>query len=224
MPLPSSPGPIAFRIHGDNVVECERTLELVHQALASLHPSLAGPFGSPVCPAYRIDIAGRAAMHFTFLPGYGGTRWQSDILEALRCRGGVLREAADAIVTKVENGVEEMLFAIEYCGALPAGNQAWQRNGRALSFAAAGVPYLYIAELGGFELDDSRKRKAERLPNPAVPFSYLVTCRSFKSMAVPVYIPSPGASAGTVRKYAPAYGEQDVLGLVRAYVMGTSRA
>lgn len=228
---PSAPGyalappePRLFRLHGDNVVECERTLDLILAALASLNPKLVGPVGSPVCPTYGVMIPGHPEIHLTFLPGYGGGRWKSDILEAVRRRGGVLREAADAIVCEVVNGVEDMLFAIEYCGALPAGNQAWQRNGRALSFAAAGVPYLYIAELGGFELDDSRARKAERLPNPAVPFSYLVTCRSFQSMAVPVYIPSPGASAATAAKYAAAYGEKHVLGLVRAYMLGDSPA
>lgn len=216
--------PRIFRIHGDNVVECERTLDLIVAALAPLAPELVGPVGSPACPTYALVMPGQRDLHLTFLPGYGAGRWKGDIIDAVRRRGGVLREAADAIVTEVVGGAEDMLFAIEYCGALPAGNQAWQRNGRALSFAAAGVPYLYIAELGGFELDDARERKAERLPNPAVPFSYLVTCRSFQSMAVPVYVPAPGASEATATKYAPAYGAHHVLGLVRAYMMGESAA
>lgn len=212
----------SFHVHGDNIVECERTLDLIIGAFADARPTLDGPIGSPACPTYGLRIDGEPTLLFTFLPGYGAARWDSDVLDAVRRRGGVLREAADAVVAEVVDGVEDLLFAIEYCGALPAGNQAWQRNGRALSFAAAGVPYLYIAELGGFELDDARERKAERLPNPAVPFSYLVTCRSFQSMAVPVYVPSPGASAATVQKYAPAYGATHVLGLLRAYITGAS--
>lgn len=86
--------------------------------------------------------------------------------------GGVLRESADAILTRFSDDTESPILAIEFCSALPAGNQAWQRSGRAYSMAKAGIPYLFITELGGFELSVDRKKKAARLPNPAVPYSY----------------------------------------------------
>jgi hypothetical protein len=154
----------SVHVHGDNIVECERALSLITQALGHdlLHISL--PNSSVACPRYELEIRGsEKPFVVTFFPGFG--RWDHDILKSIRDRGGVLREAADVIVTAVENGAENPLFAIEFCGALPAGNQAWQRSGRAFSFGAAKVPYLYISELGGFELDADRNRKAARLPN-----------------------------------------------------------
>ena len=54
--------------------------------------------------------------------------------------GGVIREAPDAIISEVKFGKEHPLLAIEYSGALAAGNQAWQRNGRAYSSGLAQDP------------------------------------------------------------------------------------
>jgi glycosyltransferase involved in cell wall biosynthesis len=85
-------------------------------------------------------------LRFQFFPGYGQARWNQDVLGYVKRTGGRLREAADAIITKITDGTEKPLAAIEFCGAIPAGNQAWQRNGRAFSFARAGIPYFFIAK------------------------------------------------------------------------------
>jgi len=208
-----------YRIHGDNIVECERTLELIALALNISPHSHLVPSGSPLTPTYELTPPGSKEVYrFTFLPGYG--RWDTDILEVVRRRGGTLREAADAILCRVVGGHEELVIAIEYCGALPAGNQAWQRNGRALSFAHSGLPYVYIAELSGYELDAKRERKAARLPNPAVPFSYLLLTESTKSPAIPVFVRSPGASDEAVRAHSPFYGESDLLDILRLALDG----
>jgi hypothetical protein len=209
-----------YRIHGDNIVECERTLALIMQALQVADTSVEGPLGSPLTPSFSLTTPLAADRYrFTFLPGYG--RWDQDILEILRRRGGLLREAADAILCRVDRGFEVPLVAIEYCGALPAGNQAWQRNGRALSFAHAKLPYLYIAELSGYELNAQRERKAARMPNPVVPFSYLLLTESTKSLALPIFVRSPGASHEAVRGHTPFYGEQNLLDILRGVILGT---
>ena len=157
----------SFHIHGDNIVECERTLRLVELALGISCWPPPVPTALAVCPSFLFSLRATAEpWKFTFFPGFG--RWKEDILQLVRNRGGSLREAADAIITGVMSDREEPLLAIEYCGVLPAGNQAWQRNGR------AGIPFdaldslIYVAEIGGYELDLQRTRKASRLPNPAV--------------------------------------------------------
>lgn len=65
--------------------------------------------------------------------------------------------------------------------------QAWQRSGRGYSAGMSKIPYLYVAEIGGFELDtNTRERKAARLPNATVPFSYL-TYSHENSPMLPIY-------------------------------------
>ena len=57
----------SFSLHGDNVVECERFLDLVKEALGGGSVSLSGPFGSPTNPSFRLHVAGRwrgADFHF----------------------------------------------------------------------------------------------------------------------------------------------------------------
>lgn len=101
-----------FHIHGDNIVECERALHLILQALGHQNTSVSVPFGSPVCPEYHITVSGQAdPIKLTFYPGFG--RWDKNVLDTIRERGGILREAADVIITGVESGQEEPLIAIE---------------------------------------------------------------------------------------------------------------
>lgn len=208
-----------YRIHGDNIVECERAVTLVRAALGNAVTSWSGPEGSPVCPRYRFKLEDASQpSSITLLPGFG--RWNEDILAAIRARGGGLREAADVIITGVANGTEEPLLSIEFCGALPAGNQAWQRSGRAFSFAKAAIPYLYVAELGGYELGEGRVRKAARLPNPAVPFSYVSFSLSAGTPTLPVFVASPGADLSSRATYASVFADDELLEVVRASVAG----
>lgn len=213
--------PLYFNIHGDNIVECERTFFLILNSFNDGNVKIEGPYQSAVCPTFRLQISEpRVTLIFTFFPGFG--RWPQNILTLVRDRGGPLREAADAIITQVLPASEEPLLAIEYCGALPAGNQAWQRNGRAYSFARAKIPYIYIAELGGYELDSERSRKAARLPNPAVPFSYLIISASLDTPVLPVFVPGAGASSGFIRDYNGVFGDQDLLRLIRNLILKES--
>lgn len=209
----------SFHIHGDNIVECERTVEVIRDALADITRCFRGPYGSPVCPSYELtlnDVA--SSLELTLYPGFG--RWNYNILDLVRRRGGTLREAADAIITGVADSDETPLLAIEYCGALPAGNQAWQRNGRAYSFGKAKIPYLYIAELAGYELGEGRVRKAARLPNPAVPFSYVSFSMTNETPTLPVFVTNPGANETSRATYADVFAESEMKALVRATMLG----
>jgi len=209
-----------FHIHGDNIIECERTFDIIKAALNDLIISAIGPNGSPVCPEFQLRLQNmKDPLHFTFYPGFG--RWNEDILKFVREHGGTLREAADVIITGVATSQsEEPLIAIEYCGALPAGNQAWQRNGRAYSFGLAQIPYLYVAELGGYELDSKRNRKAPRMPNPAVPFSYLSYSLEQETTVLPIFITSPGADESSRKTYSDVFADDELIALLRAILLG----
>ena len=207
-----------FHIHGDNIIECERTFDIIKAALNDLIISVTGPNGSPVCPEFQLHLRNmKDPLHLTFYPGFG--RWNEDILQFVHEHSNTLREAADVIITGVTSQSEEPLVAIEYCGALPAGNQAWQRNGRAYSFGLARIPYLYVAELGGYELDSKRNRKAPRMPNPAVPFSYLSYSLEQETPVLPIFVTSPGADESSRREYADEFADDELIALIRAILL-----
>lgn len=210
-----------FNIHGDNIVECVRAFDYIVSGLGDLVQEIVGPSVSVTCPLYTVKLEGRELV-FQFLPGYGERRWNQDILAFIQRTGGRLREAADAIVTLIANGEENPIAAIEFCGALPAGNQAWQRQGRAFSFAHAEVPYFYVAELGGFELDADRGRKAERMPNPAIPFSFFAITQYQGSVCLPVYEANAGATGETIERYRPIFGKAEFLEFLKLAVLGNA--
>ncbi|MCY3709916.1 MAG: hypothetical protein OXG26_13560 [Caldilineaceae bacterium] len=203
-----------FAIHGDNIIECERTIHLVSLALTGEYSTMRGPFGSPTNPSFEFVIdGGTRSLTFVFFPGFG--RWNVDIRHMIRDRGGPIREAPDIILSEVTSGNERPLMAMEYSGALPAGNQAWQRNGRAYSLGSARIPYLYVAEVGGYELDQNRNRKARRLPNPAVLFSYLSYTILLDTPVLPALLPNPEIDSETRAFYASIMGEEELLKFIR---------
>jgi len=184
-----------FRIHGDNIVECERIAHLIRE---ELNPEI---FTTSLISPSTIKIQ----MSFTYqeveqtwclelLPGFnksGRHRWQGNIFEILKANGSFLDETPDALITTVENENETILFAVEFCSALQAGNQAWQRSGRAFSTGRAGCPYLYIVDFVKYELDSrTRARKALRFPNPAVPYSYINFTKNTENFVAQVYVKS----------------------------------
>lgn len=207
-----------FNVYGDNIVECKRAFSYIISALGNLVESIVGPESSITCPTYLVRLR-REDLKFQFLPGYGEQRWNQDILAFIQQSGGRLREAVDAIVTRIEQEAERPIVAIEFCGALPAGNQAWQRQGRAFSFAHAQVPYFFVTELGGFELGASRDRKAERMPNPAIPFSFVSMMQYHASVCLPVYEPNAGASEGMVTRFNSIFGKEKFLEFLKGAVL-----
>lgn len=210
-----------YKIYGDNIVECVRAFDYIVTALGDQVVAVRGPLTSVTCPAYKVTGT-EFELTFQFLAGYGERRWNQDVLTYVKKTGGRLREAADAILTLEAGDHERPIAAIEFCGALPAGNQAWQRQGRAFSFAHAGIPYFYVAELGGFELTADRARKAERMPNPAIPFSFLAMTHYQGSVCLPVYEANSGAKVETVERYGPIYGKVEFLEFLKQVLVGES--
>jgi len=206
-----------LRIHGDNIVECERTLLLLTQAFEKEVRIL--PESLLYMPVYELAINEIDLLQIDLLSGHG--RWGVDIATATMNNGGVLREGVDAYVTEIVNGQEQILLAMEYCSALPAGNNAWQRNGRAYSSTMAGVAYLYYAEIGGVELGENRAVKAPRFPNPVVPFSYLTTTKRMNAFCIPVYTHHPAITEALYHKFTRVFGYSDSLEIVRGIILKT---
>ncbi|MCX6902957.1 MAG: hypothetical protein NTW03_05675, partial [Verrucomicrobia bacterium] len=209
---------VCIRIHGDNILECERGLELIAEAFSATAKMVPC---HPFLPVFSIVRAKDVLFQAQLLPGHG--RWRADVQRLLREQGAPLREATDVLVTKIGGAkpTEEISFALEFCSALLAGNNAWQRNGRALACAVAGVPYLYFAELGGVELDANRVIKAPRFPNPIVPFSYLTAAKIFGAICLPIYAPSPSSSETIRADYRQLFGAEIGRRLIRCLLEGT---
>ena len=206
-----------LRIHGDNIVECERTLLLLSHTFGKEVRLL--PNSSLYMPMYELAINNEELLKIDLLSGHG--RWGVNIATVLMTNGGVLREGADSYITEIVSGQEKLLLAIEYCSALPAGNNAWQRNGRAYSSILAGVPYLYYAEIGGVELDENRAVIAPRFPNPVVPFSYLTTTKRMNTFCVPVYTTHPSITENLYHKFQNVFGYKDSLEIVKGIILQT---
>lgn len=210
-----------FRIHGDNIVECDRCLELIAHAFGAQVKLLPS---EPFRPAFEVCKDGSVLFGVDLIPGHG--RWHTDLQQMLREHGAPLREATDVVLTRLssDGATERIVAALEFCSALPAGNNAWQRNGRALACGAVGIPYLYFAEVGGVELDEGRTVKASRFPNPIVPFSYLTASRAYGVVCLPVYAPSPSSDAKIRADFTSSFGVEIGQRLVRAIIEGASQA
>ncbi len=206
-----------LRVHGDNIVECERTLSLLSQAFGK--EVQLTPESSLYMPIYELILNDNEFLLIELLPGHG--RWGVDIAVELMNNGGVLRESADSYITEVVNGQEKILLAMEYCSALPAGNNAWQRNGRAYSSVLAGVPYLYYAEIGGVELDRNRAVKAPRFPNPVVPFSYLMVTKRMNTFCIPIYIAHHSITDSLYDKFQNVFGYLESLEIIKGIILKT---
>lgn len=183
-----------YKIHGDNIVECERMLNYI---LINVNvQNIEKTFISKACIRVSVNFEYLGENHsweVTFHPGFNSSnnqRWKVNIFDSFKKAGSFLDETPDAIITKVEGEKEEILCAIEFCSALQAGNQAWQRNGRAYSTMRTGCDYLYIVDFIKYELKSDRTRKSIRFPNPAVPFSYLNNSKKENMFGVQVYVKS----------------------------------
>lgn len=210
-----------LRIHGDNVLECENALKLLTTSLNCKSTKIIS--GPAYAPIYELVSDKEENFTIQLFPGYG--RWNFPLVEHVASLGGTLREAPDAIITKVEiqdgNYYEAPILALEFSGALPAGNNAWQRAGRALALAYAGIPYLYFAELGGQELDSTRTIKAARFPNPLVPFAFAVLGANSGSISIPIYLPSPSSDEKVIQIFKDCFGTQESIEIVRAILLST---
>lgn len=208
-----------LKIHGDNIIECERTLDLMVCAYGAKVERFSDNL---YCPQFRLIVNGTPKFEVTLYSGHG--RWGMDIQGILARHGAPIREATDAYITKEENGQEEIILAIEYCNALPAGNNAWQRNGRAITCIELGIPYFYYAEVGGVELDSRRRVKASRFPNPIVPFSYLSASVSLDEVCIPIYEAHPAITDVLREKFQSIFGCKSSLILLKGIIEGSDHS
>jgi hypothetical protein len=208
-------------VHGDNVVECDRALQIIQKALG-LNFKIDQQ-ANPQAPRFEASTgAGSLKIGITLLSGHN--RWGYNVSETLSSLGSTIRENADAVVSKTVAAQEHILFAMEFCGALPAGNNAWQRHGRAYSFGQAGIPYLIYNEVGGQELNADRTEKAPRFPNPAVPLSLLMFSREINVPVLPVYEPAPSAPSHAIAVFKGALGDGAALEFIKAKILNKSTA
>lgn len=184
-----------YRIHGDNIVECERIVNLIKSEIkpVTCTYSLSSPSTITVDLEF-FYLKKNYTWHLELLPGFnksGRKRWPSNIFDSLQKNGSFLEETPDVILTKIDENTETILCAIEFCSALQAGNQAWQRSGRAFSTGRAFCPYLYIVDFVKYELNPvTRTRKTLRFPNPAVPYSYINFSNNIGNFVAQIYIRS----------------------------------
>lgn len=181
-----------FRLHGDNIIECERISDLL---LKYCKPSsIERGFISLACPYIQIHATFPIEFDYKleFFPGFNKShndRWATNILGLLKAEGCFLDETPDIIITEICDNREKIVAALEFCSALQAGNQAWQRSGRAYSVGRANCPYIYILDFVKYELDtQSRSRKALRFPNPAVAFSYITHSEHTQNLVTQAYV------------------------------------
>jgi len=185
-----------YRIHGDNIVECERVTNIIINALHSVE--IQRKFVSP--STLLIELKAFFDIHpinwiLILLPGFNKNtkkRWQGNIFSALQDAGSLFDETPDIIISELDNfGTEKILMGIEFCSALQAGNQAWQRSARAFSTGRTGCPYLYVVDFVKYELDaTTRKRKALRFPNAAIPYSYINYSKNINNFVAQLYVKS----------------------------------
>jgi hypothetical protein len=207
-----------LRIHGDNIIECERALSLISRAY---NGTLIATSKTIFMPSYSVQNEDKEIFEIELLGGHD--RWQVSLNVEFAKYGAPIREATDAYITKVseDNLTEEILLAMEFCSALPAGNNSWQRNGRAVTCAELGIPYFYFAEIGGVELDMNRLVKAPRFPNPIVPFSYLTASKTLNIVSVPVYQAHPAITDYLRKKFINIFGIEASLDLLKCIIDGS---
>ncbi len=207
---------LELTVHGDNVVECDRALGILGTALGIDFKIDAA--ANPQAPRFTGTLASeKLTIGLTLLSGHN--RWGYDVSDTLRALGSTIRENADAVISRTVGDSQEILFAMEFCGALPAGNNAWQRHGRAYSFGQAGIPYLIYNEVGGQELNADRTEKAPRFPNPAVPLSLLMFSKEIGVPVLPVYEAAPSAPDSSLHSFHAALGDGAAQKFIRARIL-----
>lgn len=217
-----------FRIHGDNFVECERFLEYLLKGSNVNRSNVSVSF--PSLSSKEISFSqGGNTYRIALLSGFNKrrkARWDEDIFDCLKTSGSFLNETPDALLTEVSAKGEIILCAVEFCSALQAGNQAWQRSGRAMSVGRTGCPYLYIVDIGNTELDPkTRKPKSPRIPNPIVPYSYESYADSTQTLIAEVSVQSATLSLQEdvfKNTFQKAFAENEICNYIWSIVSGTN--
>ena len=209
-----------YRIHGDNIVECERVANIIVDTLdcVEIQRKLISP--SALSIELKSSFHGYCVdWNLILLPGFNKNtkrRWRGNIFSSLKDAGSFFDETPDVIISELDDfGNEKILMGIEFCSALQAGNQAWQRSARAFSIGRTGYPYLYVVDFVKYELDAiTRKRKTLRFPNAAIPYSYINYSRNSNNFVAQLYIKSEEfnkSQDSTIKNFSDDnFAEQDL--------------
>ena len=90
-----------FRIHGDNIVECERLFNLITKSIQIQKAERF--FLSPACPSVKVTTIDSDILFFEYFPGFNkntSDRWLSNIFQILRDNGSFLNETPDVFLQK----------------------------------------------------------------------------------------------------------------------------
>ncbi len=154
VPLNVSEVDFAFRVYGDNILECENFMRWVQNERVSNFKLVArkGPLDRPIF-ILSDPLSKSSKIALQLCPYFGGTG--PSVLWPHNPLAGVFDEKTDVVVTRVlEDGTESRaIFAIEFVDALMAGNQGWQRSRRAINAAESDLTYLYVLPMIGWERD-----------------------------------------------------------------------
>ncbi|KIL42835.1 hypothetical protein KP77_34650 [Jeotgalibacillus alimentarius] len=198
-----------FHIYGDNIVECSRTLKYIINGFPKNSiKGVSKDLSNISTPRFRIN-SHLGVFLFIFFPGTNATRWNKDVykdfvLEA----GGAIKEGADALLTEIDENKEVPLLALEFSAALPAGNNTWQRSGRALSLSQAGIPYFYLVHIGGKEYIKETGSLSTRFPNPALSLSFSLNTLTTSVPSLFVYSEAPEADDIHRKNFDACYGTE----------------
>lgn len=201
---------IKLNVYGDNILECERALSYLETGIRRQEKEIFKKElvdGFIITPRY--NIKGKKNEYvITLYPGVNRGRWNHDIYDILFTKNGIkLIETCDVILTSLENNKEKPILAIEFSSALPAGNNTWQRSGRALCFSRLGIPYIYAVEVGAHELDGTGEKKSTRNHPSLLILSYLLNNNRSKRLNSLSYSISPVANLNFINEYRDILNE-----------------
>ncbi len=214
----------AFRVYGDNILECEHFIEwLRRESVSQLHfQSRIGPWDRPIF-LFDDNLNGGQTIGFQVCPYYGGTGpaviWPHNPLKV------VFDEKVDVLVTKILDNGEESgpLFAIEFVDAIQAGNQGWQRFRRVINASQASIPFMYVIPVIGWERDsEGLVIKSPRFL-PALPcIAQLTLCSRFGVPSIQVYLASSWTAYAREKQYALPNDVDSFRGIDNAVQLGSN--
>lgn len=206
---------IKFRVLCDNYLEFERLFEVVLVSLDLKRTDFI------IKKTYPVEVTHKnLSIVFEVMVGFG--RWGDNYWESKINKSIYISENPDVLVS-IETTNSEKLFAIEYCSALPAGNQAWQRFARGKEFSRNGTDYFFVSHLGGVELGANRKELSIRYPNPIVTFAS--NKNNFESkfgLYVNLLNETPGCPKELQLKFKDSIGLEPLVQYIRDAVLNST--
>jgi hypothetical protein len=212
----------AFRIYGDNILECENFIDWLRDEKLSNFTFISTE-GSIDRPIYICrDKKSDKTIAVQLCPYYGGTG--PSILWSNNPIGDIFDEKTDVIITKVfSDGTESRpLLAIEFVDALMAGNQGWQRFRRAINAAEAGIPYLYVLPILGWERDsEGIVLKNPRFLPATVCLAQLSLCCEYGVPSFQIYTVSDWSDYAFEKQYSLPDNFKDFKGIENATILSS---